>query len=49
METSVEGAEAGADLTRQLDALFVNAPLRDYSIRPQVNCFTPPVRGSSTT
>lgn len=36
---------AGADLTRELDALFVNAPLRDYSIRPRVNDFTLPVLG----
>lgn len=36
---------AGADLTRSLDALFVNAPLRDYSERPRVNDFTLPVLG----
>lgn len=36
---------AGADLTRDLDALFVNAPLRDYSKRPRVNDFTLPVLG----
>ncbi|WP_208544488.1 B12-binding domain-containing radical SAM protein [Saccharomonospora piscinae] len=36
---------AGADLTRPLDALFVNAPLRDYSERPRVNDFTLPVLG----
>ncbi|WP_263247228.1 B12-binding domain-containing radical SAM protein [Saccharopolyspora rosea] len=35
----------GADLQRRLDALFVNAPLRDYSIRPRVNDFTLPVLG----
>ncbi len=35
---------AGADLTRTLDALFVNAPLRDYAQRPRVNDFTLPVR-----
>lgn len=35
----------GADLTRRLDALFVNAPLRDYSIRPRFNDFTLPVLG----
>lgn len=36
---------AGADLSRPLDALFVNAPLRDYSLRPRVNDFTLPVLG----
>lgn len=36
---------AGADLTRDVDALFVNAPLRDYSERPRVNDFTLPVLG----
>src|SRR5262245_34684760 len=36
---------AGADLTRTLDALFVNAPLRDYTERPRVNDFTLPVLG----
>lgn len=35
----------GADLGRHLDALFVNAPLRDYSQRPRVNDFTLPVLG----
>ena len=36
---------AGADLTHTLDALFVNAPLRDYAQRPRVNDFTLPVLG----
>lgn len=36
---------AGADLTRELDALLVNAPLRDYTQRPRVNDFTLPVLG----
>ncbi|MEV5301175.1 B12-binding domain-containing radical SAM protein [Amycolatopsis methanolica] len=36
---------AGADLTRTLDAVFVNAPLRDYTERPRVNDFTLPVLG----
>jgi len=45
METSDNFGAAGADLTRPLDALFVNAPLRDYSIRPRVNDFTLPVLG----
>ncbi len=33
METSVDRAVHGADLARRLDALFINAPLRDYSLR----------------
>ncbi|ONH23472.1 B12-binding domain-containing radical SAM protein [Pseudofrankia asymbiotica] len=45
METSDDGAVLGADLNRPLDALFVNAPLRDYSHRPRVNDFTLPVLG----
>jgi anaerobic magnesium-protoporphyrin IX monomethyl ester cyclase len=36
---------AGADPTRTIDAVFVNAPLRDYSVRPRVNDFTLPVLG----
>jgi radical SAM superfamily enzyme YgiQ (UPF0313 family) len=36
---------AGADLTHDVDALFVNAPLRDYTERPRVNDFTLPVLG----
>ena len=36
---------AGADPSRPLDALFVNAPLRDYATRPRVNDFTLPVLG----
>ncbi len=36
---------AGADPDRALDALFVNAPLRDYSLRPRVNDYTLPVLG----
>ncbi|GAB2768422.1 B12-binding domain-containing radical SAM protein [Amycolatopsis magusensis] len=35
----------GADPHRELDALFVNAPLRDYDERPRVNDFTLPVLG----
>lgn len=45
MEIPVDRAVAGADLTRPLDALFINAPLRDYSLRPRVNDFTLPVLG----
>ncbi|WAP57731.1 B12-binding domain-containing radical SAM protein [Streptomyces sp. S465] len=36
---------AGADPTRALDAVFVNAPLRDYAMRPRVNNYTLPVLG----
>ncbi|HJQ01757.1 MAG TPA: radical SAM protein [Jatrophihabitans sp.] len=36
---------AGADFSRQLDVVFVNAPLRDYAIRPRVNDFTLPALG----
>lgn len=36
---------AGADLRRTIDALFVNAPLRDYAQRPRLNDFTLPVLG----
>lgn len=36
---------AGANPNHPLDALFVNAPLRDYSERPRVNDFTLPVLG----
>ena len=35
----------GADLTRPLDCVFVNAPLRDYADRPRVNDYTLPVLG----
>src|SRR4051794_31553024 len=45
MEISADRAVAGADLARPLDALFINAPLRDYSLRPRVNDFTLPVLG----
>ena len=36
---------AGADPAREIDALFVNAPLLDYDERPRVNDFTLPVLG----
>ena len=45
MEISASAAVAGADLSRPLDALFINAPLRDYSLRPRINDFTLPVLG----
>jgi radical SAM superfamily enzyme YgiQ (UPF0313 family) len=45
MEISDEAAVRGADLSRPLDAVFINAPLRDYSLRPRVNDFTLPVLG----
>ncbi|MFE5740703.1 hypothetical protein [Streptomyces celluloflavus] len=35
----------GADPARSLDALFVNAPLRDYDLRPRTNDYTLPVLG----
>jgi len=35
----------GADPARARDALFINAPLRDYAQRPRVNDFTLPVLG----
>lgn len=36
---------AGAGPDHPLDALFINAPLRDYSERPRLNNFTLPVLG----
>jgi anaerobic magnesium-protoporphyrin IX monomethyl ester cyclase len=45
MEISADRAVAGADITHPLDALFINAPLRDYSLRPRINDFTLPVLG----
>lgn len=36
---------AGVDATRAIDAILVNAPLRDYTLRPRVNDFTLPVLG----
>lgn len=45
MEISANDFVAGADPTRRLDAVFLNAPLRDYSLRPRTNDFTLPVLG----
>jgi radical SAM superfamily enzyme YgiQ (UPF0313 family) len=45
MEIPADRAIAGADLAQPLDALFVNAPLRDYTLRPRTNDFTLPVLG----
>lgn len=45
MEISANDFAAGADPTRRLDAVFLNAPLRDYSHRPRTNDFTLPVLG----
>jgi len=45
MEISDDAVLRGADLTRPLDAVFINAPLRDYSQRPRINDFTLPVLG----
>ncbi|MFD0279269.1 B12-binding domain-containing radical SAM protein [Kitasatospora sp. NPDC127111] len=36
---------AGANPHRVIDCLFVNAPLRDYDLRPRVNDYTLPVLG----
>ncbi len=36
---------AGADVSRPLDLLLINAPLRDYELAPRVNDFTLPVLG----
>ncbi|MCX5064201.1 B12-binding domain-containing radical SAM protein [Streptomyces sp. NBC_00201] len=36
---------AGADDRHTLDALFINAPLRDYTLRPRTNDYTLPVLG----
>ncbi|MGV9567840.1 B12-binding domain-containing radical SAM protein [Streptomyces sp. NPDC003480] len=36
---------AGADDQHTLDALFINAPLRDYTLRPRTNDYTLPVLG----
>ncbi|WP_280308275.1 hypothetical protein, partial [Nocardia abscessus] len=36
---------AGVDPRHPLDLLLVNAPLRDYALRPRVNNFTLPVLG----
>ncbi|MEO3923023.1 radical SAM protein [Micromonosporaceae bacterium B7E4] len=43
--TTLDRAIAGADLTAPVDILFVNAPLRDYSVRPRVSDNTLPVLG----
>jgi radical SAM superfamily enzyme YgiQ (UPF0313 family) len=45
MQIPANRAISGADLFRPLDALFINAPLRDYSLRPRTNDFTLPVLG----
>ncbi len=36
---------SGADTSSPIDALFVNAPLRDYGLRPRTNDYTLPVLG----
>jgi Radical SAM superfamily/B12 binding domain len=45
MEIPADRAITGAGLAQPLDALFVNAPLRDYTLRPRTNDFTLPVLG----
>jgi radical SAM superfamily enzyme YgiQ (UPF0313 family) len=36
---------SGTDDVHALDALFINAPLRDYGLRPRINDYTLPVLG----
>jgi len=43
MEPPLEQILAGGDLSSPLDAVFVNAPLRDHSLRKRVNNITLPV------
>ncbi|MCC9311147.1 B12-binding domain-containing radical SAM protein [Kitasatospora sp. RB6PN24] len=43
--TNVSDLIVGADPRHSLDALFVNAPLRDYTLRPRTNDYTLPVLG----
>lgn len=45
MPLSQRDLVSGYDPKHPLDALFVNAPLRDYELRPRVNDFTLPVLG----
>lgn len=45
MDLRPDHTVAGADLSGPLDAVFINAPIRDYSLRPRVNDFTLPVLG----
>jgi anaerobic magnesium-protoporphyrin IX monomethyl ester cyclase len=45
MPTPAVDLIAGLDPARAADAIFVNAPLRDYTLRPRVNNFTLPVLG----
>ena len=45
MGSSDESAVAGADLSAPLDAIFVNAPLRDYDKSRRLHDFTLPVLG----
>lgn len=40
-----ESLIAGTDLSHELDVVFVNAPLRDYAVRPRINDFTLPALG----
>jgi radical SAM superfamily enzyme YgiQ (UPF0313 family) len=45
MESRFESLVLGADPNHPIDCLFVNAPLRDYALRPRVNDYTLPVLG----
>ncbi|KAB7845531.1 B12-binding domain-containing radical SAM protein [Streptomyces mobaraensis] len=43
--TTAHDLIAGVDPARTIDAVFVNAPLRDYTLRPRTNDYTLPVIG----
>ncbi|MFI9558897.1 B12-binding domain-containing radical SAM protein [Nonomuraea endophytica] len=45
MRTLIKGVRTTEQGTTQLDLLLVNAPLRDYALRPRVNDYTLPVLG----
>lgn len=45
MQTLSNRPVLGADAGRDIDAVFVNAQLRDYAVRPRINNFTLPVLG----
>lgn len=39
------GCVRGAELSRPIDALFINTPLKDYGVEPRLNDYTLPVIG----
>ncbi len=45
LSMGMEARLAGADLSRPLDAVFINSPLKDYDLAPRLNDFTLPVLG----